>query len=532
MMADHNANKITVRVQVEPTPVAAETNNQQPTASAEARPDTRRTQPEEATPDAVASGPPIPPMAADNNEGLQRAALAELEQIELDDSILDLVLGEVDDFEGVILDFAAVLLEDGGEEIAQHIAETYNPEAEKVHPGQDYLELELGVGGLNLGDSDSDSEEPPKEESTSAVATIPAGTPAWEPAPVSEEVEMEKTGEPLHDQPGLQIKEKRIQTKDIGLFRRRTGQPVWLRACPWVKHPAVPSIQGKPQVYTGQDRHDPIGLYPRSTRKERQQTRETERRAASQNIDDPDYNHGQALEYQRYARETLIQRQDQPWPWGAEVEEDYYSLERRDIATMEAIHDSEMLPQTEGGFNPITPSYLTLVLDQDKALLTAQEAMAISMAYPYARGRRQEPLRERILTNDLYGIPLYQPSVGPIELGQTTGARAAAAVIRNTGADPNFVMDRVIGRTGKPRRYEMAFRPDVDPGPMRYVCRADDCRAFGTARLSFTTEEELICHWNTFHVAVMPQFACQHPGCGTIFAANPGSLDRYLSHIE
>ncbi len=78
----------------------------------------------------------------------------------------------------------------------------------------------------------------------------------------------------------------------------------------------------------------------------------------------------------------------------------------------------------------------------------------------------------------------------------------------------------------------MAFRPDVDPGPMRYVCRADDCRAFGTARLSFTTEEEPICHWNTFHVAVMPQFTCQHPGCGTVFAANPGSLDRYLSHIE
>ncbi len=64
------------------------------------------------------------------------------------------------------------------------------------------------------------------------------------------------------------------------------------------------------------------------------------------------------------------------------------------------------------------------------------------------------------------------------------------------------------------------------------MCRADDCWAFGTARLSFTTEEELVCHWNTFHVAVMPQFTCQHPGCGAVFAANPGSLDRYLSHVE
>ena len=49
----------------------------------------------------------------------------------------------------------------------------------------------------------------------------------------------------------------------------------------------------------------------------------------------------------------------------------------------------------------------------------------------------------------------------------------------------------------------MAFRPDVDPGPMHYVCRMDDCQAFGTARFSFTTEEEMVCHWNTFHVAVM-----------------------------
>ncbi len=291
-MADHNANKITVRLQVEPTPGAAETNNQQSTAAAEARPDAQRTQPEEATPEAAASGLPIPPPAADNNGGPPRAALAELEQIELDDSILDLMPGEVDDLAGVNMDFAAALLEDHGEKIAQHIAEVYNPGAEKAHPGQDYPELELGVDGLNLGDSDSGPEEPPKEEDTPAAPAAPAGTPTREPAPVSEEVEMEETGEPLHDQPGLQIEERKVQIKDIGLFRRRTGQPVWLRGYPWVKHPAVPSVPGKPQVYTGQDHHDPTGLYPRSTRKERQQARETERQATSQDIGDTAYNHG------------------------------------------------------------------------------------------------------------------------------------------------------------------------------------------------------------------------------------------------
>ena len=132
-MADHNANKITVQVQVEPTPAVAEptqadssalraemagTTSQQPTTSEEACPDARRTQPEGATPDAAASGPPGPPTATGSDMGLPTTALEDLEQMELDDSILDLMPGEADDFEGVNLEFAAALLEDGGEEIA------------------------------------------------------------------------------------------------------------------------------------------------------------------------------------------------------------------------------------------------------------------------------------------------------------------------------------------------------------------------------------------------------------------------------
>ena len=244
---------------------------------------------------------------------------------------------------------------------------------------------------MNLGDSDSDPEGPPREENTSAAPIAPAGTPARGPAPVSEEVEMEEKGEPLHDQRGLRIEERKIDIKDIGLFRRRTGQPVWLRAYPWVQQPSVPSIPGKPQVYTRQDHHDPTGLYRRGTRKERQQIKETERRALSQDIDNPSYNHGQALEYQRYDGETLIRRRDQPWPWGAETGDDYFSLEKCDATVMEAIRENGLLPRKEGGFNPITPSYLTVVLDQDKALLTAREAMTISMAFPYAGAADKSP---------------------------------------------------------------------------------------------------------------------------------------------
>ncbi len=113
-MADHDTNKITVQVQVEPTPGVPETRSLQPTAYAEVCPEARRTQSEKDTSSAMASGPP---MAVGNKEGLQAAAPAELEQIELDDSILDLMPGEVDDFTEAHLDFAAALLEMMGKQL-------------------------------------------------------------------------------------------------------------------------------------------------------------------------------------------------------------------------------------------------------------------------------------------------------------------------------------------------------------------------------------------------------------------------------
>ncbi len=66
---------------------------------------------------------------------------------------------------------------------------------------------------------------------------------------------------------------------------------------------------------------------------------------------------------------------------------------------------------------------------------------------------------------------------------------------------------------------------------MQYVCHGEDCRAFRAPWFGFTTEDEFINHWNTFHVVVMPQFVCQHPGCGSTFAADPGALDRFLDHV-
>ena len=61
------------------------------------------------------------------------------------------------------------------------------------------------------------------------------------------------------------------------------------------------------------------------------------------------------------------------------------------------------------------------------------------------------------------------------ELERSWGALAAAAVIQATGADPNFVSDRVVKDPTEPRSYEVEPRAAQGLGPVRYVCRGEDC---------------------------------------------------------
>ena len=122
---------------------------------------------------------------------------------------------------------------------------------------------------------------------------------------------------------------------------------------------------------------------------------------------------------------------------------------------MDVITESGRLPRLEGGFDVDTPSYLTVVLPGDKAMLTAREAIEIGAAFPYAWGRHQMPLGERIIINELYGTPVYQPADRSFESEWSWGALAAAVVIKATAADPNFVPDRAVTAPTGPRSYEV-----------------------------------------------------------------------------
>ncbi len=63
----------------------------------------------------------------------------------------------------------------------------------------------------------------------------------------------------------------------------------------------------------------------------------------------------------------------------------------------------------------MTPIYLTLILPDEETILPAHTAVQVSVAFPYEQACHQEPLGERVINNDLYGVPLYKPSVRLID---------------------------------------------------------------------------------------------------------------------
>ncbi len=52
-----------------------------------------------------------------------------------------------------------------------------------------------------------------------------------------------------------------------------------------------------------------------------------------------------------------------------------------------------------------------------------------------------------------------------------------------------------------------------------------------TARMYFTSEEEYVAHWNSFHAAISPWFICPANGCPYVAAREPNALDWYLDHV-
>lgn len=126
-----------------------------------------------------------------------------------------------------------------------------------------------------------------------------------------------------------------------------------------------------------------------------------------------------------------------------------------------------------------------------------------------------------MIINSLYGVPLYKPSVGPMYMTHGCGTMAAKAITEATGAE----------KSTKLHLHEQRYHPTNDPGLMRYICKVPQCTTFGGTWVFFNTEEENVAHWNMLHVAMLPQFNCQHPGCSGVVQADLGSLDWNIHHL-
>ncbi len=174
---------------------------------------------------------------------------------------------EADDLYDVNTNFAAGLLKDGGEEALAQLMEAYNPTSDFP---LDVPALELDFNQFELDETGSGPETksgPEEESGEPAIIAKPTGL-ATLPAP-AETGAVETEVKTLSCRPESPEREDEIRIANVGTFWRESGQPVWLRAYPYIKSEPVPVSRKRPQAYRGQDHYNPIWTYVRGTRRDR-----------------------------------------------------------------------------------------------------------------------------------------------------------------------------------------------------------------------------------------------------------------------
>ncbi len=131
---------------------------------------------------------------------------------------------------------------------------------------QDVPAIELDCNQLELDESGSGQEAESGPEEESGKPTIGARGSASTNQPDTDRAgTLGVWGEPIPRQPGLQMGETEIEIQGVGVFRRGSGQPIQLRAYPYMRpKPASPSSK-QPQAYREQDHYNPAWTYMRGT---------------------------------------------------------------------------------------------------------------------------------------------------------------------------------------------------------------------------------------------------------------------------
>ncbi len=274
-------------------------------------------------------------------------------------------------------------------------------------------------------------------------------------------------------QPGLTRYKHVVKIDKVGQFRRKDGQPRFLHAYPPVPRPAGLQIDDPDQAYRGQDLVDPSTIRPRHTRRERLRRQEEDRKRQQEGKALPtSVASAETTERVWYSGGRVIETRSQPWPKRLDGKFDHNTLIMCDQYVTEAARQEPAFGRPGQILALLTPGYLTVVTPGDDTVLPAKQAIETSAALPYARGRQQEPLGERVIVNDLYGIPLYKPGVGPIDPNLGTGAVAVKRIIDSTGADHNFVSDDVVrgSSAGTGARFQRRPQRRLHAGCARPSC--------------------------------------------------------------
>ncbi len=135
-------------------------------------------------------------------------------------------------------------------------------------------------------------------------------------------------------------------------------------------------------------------------------------------------------------------------------------------------------------------------------------ALAVVYEYPCTLGQQQPDLYERLVYSSIFGIPLIAPAEAQ---GICVDHRREHAhrVAEYEGFRVGYVSD--IHMDEGPHRDEVRNR--WSSGGVHYECHHYECYVTATACMFFTSEEEYVVHWNSFHAAISLWFSCPVSEC-------------------
>ncbi len=171
-----------------------------------------------------------------------------------------------DDLYEINSDFSEDLLWDGGGEALAELVKMYSATVGSSLGLHDVPVIEFDCNQSELDESGSGQEAESGPEEESGETTV--GAKDSEPANQADTDRAETSGvwgKPLPRQPDFQMGETEIEIQGVGVFRHGSGQPIQLRAYPYMRPKTAPPSRKQLQAYREQDHYNSAWTYVHGT---------------------------------------------------------------------------------------------------------------------------------------------------------------------------------------------------------------------------------------------------------------------------